>query len=247
MLGKGRKCFRETVKHIFQSLSLLSKFSRCQLWPCCHCQLADGCSRALWGCRGPTLGSCSIPVPPEVPGTTAHRIGIVFRQGVRERVFLLKSGLWVLFFLWQVHCFRAYPILVESWNLSLRISPSGKVCRQGRADSTETLWLSQICQGPPNPPCPPAAPSSTQYLQAAPYSSQQHPAALCCTSSVVLQGWSERGLLPGTKLCRAEKCSRHEACSAGTAALLWQQGLISFTSRAIPNTNAWREPLGSSI
>lgn len=249
MLGKGRKGFRETVKCIFQSLSLLSKFRKCQLQPCFHCQLADDCIRALWGCRGSTLGSCSSPVPPEVSSTIVHRIGNVFRQGVRERVFLFKGGLWVLFFLWQVHCFRAYSILVVSWNLSLQISPYhlAKSPQQGRAGSTEPLWLSQICQVHPNSPCLPAAPSSTQYLQAAPDSSRQHTAAPCCTSSVILQGWAEHGLLPGTKLCRTEKCSGPKTCPAGTAALLWQQGLIPFTSTDIPSTNGWREPLASSI
>lgn len=119
-------------------MSLLSKLRRCQLLPfCCHRQTIiqqnRGCGSAR-SCGAPEPRGCvqllilCQPWASKIVEVPRRVISIMFsdRESAKGVGFFLKGGHWILFFLWQVHCLRAYPISVESWNLSAGISPSAK-------------------------------------------------------------------------------------------------------------------------
>lgn len=158
-------------------------------------------------------------------GTTAYDIGNVFRQEVSKRIlgwgFFSKGAHWILFFLWHVHCFRAYPVLVESWNLSLWISRSGK---------GSTVEQSLRCWDPPSPLAgvgDARSGSSTAACRSPLPAGSQQP---CLhrhhwgAAPAVLHRQGNRGQLPAKRLCRchlpsARRWVRMEKCS-GTEQLL---------------------------
>lgn len=104
------------------------------------CSSTHSCgARDPCGCVQPLV--LHQPCASKIVWVPRHMVLVMFShrksaRGLIWGVIFLKGEHWILFFLWQVHCFWAYPILVESWKLSLWISPSGK-------GSTETFWFSR--------------------------------------------------------------------------------------------------------